>query len=41
MKTLTLYSPDEDLSNTFHHQQAISFSYRKGQPYLSVYVSLF
>ncbi|BCR91137.1 uncharacterized protein ACHE_61023A [Aspergillus chevalieri] len=38
---LASYFPDVDFSQSRHVQEAISFSFRKGKPYLSVYMSLF
>lgn len=38
---LISYSPDIDFTQSRHVQEAISFSFRKGKPYLSIYMSLF
>ncbi|KAH8688635.1 tryptophan dimethylallyltransferase [Talaromyces proteolyticus] len=35
------YYPNQDFSKTTHVQEAVSFSYKKGKPYLSVYISHF
>lgn len=36
---LTTDRPHHDLSKTNHVQEAISFSFRQGKPYLSLYLS--
>ncbi|KAL4778238.1 tryptophan dimethylallyltransferase [Aspergillus varians] len=40
-KNLVSYYPHQDFTKTKHVQEAVSFSYKNGKPYLSVYISHF